>query len=80
LRGFKLREGKKLKLAVDTLYNKGYSRDQIEEILSQNQEEQSDLGTTPRRLVSIAATLADLLAGSADQGTPIVIVRGMKRG
>jgi F420-0:gamma-glutamyl ligase len=80
LRGFKLREGKKLKLAVDTLYNKGYTREQIEEILNKNQEEQSDLGTTPRRLVSIAATLADLLAGSADQGTPIVIVRGMKRG
>ncbi|HHW57054.1 MAG TPA: F420-0--gamma-glutamyl ligase [Clostridia bacterium] len=80
LRGFKLREGKKLKLAVDTLYNKGYNRDQIKEILEQKEGEQSDLGTTPRKLVSIAATLADLLAGSADQGTPIVLIRGMKRG
>ncbi|MGI5926831.1 MAG: coenzyme F420-0:L-glutamate ligase [Thermacetogeniaceae bacterium] len=37
-----------------------------------------DLGTTPRSATSIIATLADLVAGSADAGTPIVLVRGFK--
>lgn len=79
MRDLRLRTGKKLKLVVDSLYNKGYSREEIARLVAETREEQSDLGTTPRRLVSIAATLADLLAGSADQGTPIVLVRGIKR-
>ncbi|HHP51572.1 MAG TPA: F420-0--gamma-glutamyl ligase [Moorella mulderi] len=79
LREYQLRTGKKLKLVVDTLYNQGYSRGEIERIIAELRENQSDLGTTPRRLASIAATLADLLAGSADQGTPIVVIKGMKR-
>ena len=75
-----LRGGTKLKLVVDTLYSQGYNK---EEIISQIKEKQNDivtedLGTTPRSATSILGTLADLVAGSADAGTPIVLVRGFE--
>lgn len=75
-----LRGGTKLKLVVDTLYSQGYNK---EEIISQIEEKENhivteDLGTTPRSATSILGTLADLIAGSADAGTPIVLVRGFK--
>lgn len=75
-----LRSGTKLKLVVDTLYRQGYSKEEIKSQLEQKQNEivTEDLGTTPRSATSIIATLADLVAGSADAGTPIVLVRGFK--
>ena len=33
-------------------------------------------GTTPRRLADVIASLADLVSGSADAGTPLVLVKG----
>ena len=33
-------------------------------------------GTTPRRMEDVLASLADLVSGSADAGTPVVIVKG----
>lgn len=77
LRGAGLRSGKKLKLAIDTLRNQGYSREEIERMTLELREAPSDLGTTPRRLASILASIADLLAGSADQATPVVVIRGI---
>ncbi|MBE3593813.1 MAG: coenzyme F420-0:L-glutamate ligase [Candidatus Carbobacillus altaicus] len=44
-----------------------------------SQRDQGEVGTTPRSLTSIVATLADLMAGSADAGTPIIVVRGFLR-
>ncbi len=75
-----LRTGTKLKLQVDTLYNQGYSRAEIEDILKNKQDKitAESLGTTPRSVKSIVATLADLVTGSADAGTPIVLVRGFE--
>ena len=75
-----LRSGSKLKLVVDTLYRKGYSKKEIISCLENKQGEKVDesLGTTPRSATSIIGTLADLIAGSADAGTPIVLVRGFK--
>jgi hypothetical protein len=75
-----LRTGTKLKLQVDTLHHKGYSREEIEEMLKNKSDKiaTESLGTTPRSVTSIVATLADLVAGSADAGTPIVLVRGFK--
>jgi F420-0:gamma-glutamyl ligase len=75
-----LRTGTKLKLQVDTLYNQGYSREEIEDILKNKQDKITveNLGTTPRSVTSIVATLADLVTGSADAGTPIVLVRGFE--
>jgi F420-0:gamma-glutamyl ligase len=75
-----LRTGVKLKLQVDTLYNQGYSREEIEDIIKNKPDKitTGDLGTTPRKMTSIIATLADLVTGSADAGTPIVLIRGFK--
>jgi len=36
-------------------------------------------GTTPRKLEDIAASLADLVSGSADAGTPLVIIKNLMR-
>ena len=72
-----LRTGSKLKLIVDTLYRKGYTKEEIIDYLdNKSGEDVSELGTTPRSATSIIGTLADLIAGSADAGTPIVLVRG----
>jgi F420-0:gamma-glutamyl ligase len=75
-----LRSGSKLKLVVDTLFRKGYSKEQIIDYLENKEGEkvEENLGTTPRSATSIIGTLADLVAGSADAGTPIVLVRGFK--
>jgi len=76
LKNGRLRTGKKLKLAVDTLSRKGHTREEIEEILQASEADEREVGTTPRRIVAIAATIADLIAGSADQATPIVVLKG----
>ncbi|MDD4783258.1 MAG: coenzyme F420-0:L-glutamate ligase, partial [Syntrophaceticus sp.] len=78
-----MRSGIKLKLVADTLYRQGYSKEEIITMIEQKQQQQNDLvaedlGTTPRSATSIIGTLADLVAGSADAGTPIVLVRGFK--
>ncbi len=79
LRGVNLREGSKLKLQVDTLYRQGYSREQIKQRLADQDETlPQDVGTTPRSVTSILGTMADLITGSADAGTPFVLVRGFQ--
>ncbi len=80
LRQGSLRQGTKLKLQVETLFRQGYSRDEIAQIVREKNEDvtQESLGTTPRSVTSILGTLADLAAGSADAGTPIVLVRNFK--
>ncbi len=78
LRRAALRTGTKLKLQVDTLYRRGLSREEIAEQLQnpRKNQTQADLGTTPRSVTSILGSLADLVTGSADAGTPIVLIRG----
>ena len=81
LRG-RLRLGFKYKFFVDQLHAEGRSAAEIEAELQRlwgkpvppGSEEAE--GTTPRKLVDILATLADLLSGSADAGTPVVLVKG----
>jgi F420-0:gamma-glutamyl ligase len=34
------------------------------------------LGTTPRQLTDLLGSLCDLISGSGDKGTPIVLVQG----
>jgi F420-0:gamma-glutamyl ligase len=75
LRHASLRQGAKLKLLVETMFREGHSREEIAELLNNTESSQSSLGTTPRRITSIIATIADLAAGSADAGTPIVLVK-----
>jgi len=81
LKGF--REGLKLKYLADHYYHEhGKSAEEIEQILEQSK--QSCLpgnsiekeGTTPRQMVDVLASLADLVSGSADAGTPVVLIKG----
>lgn len=75
-----LRTGAKLKVIVDTLYREGYSREEISAQIESKKDELSkeSLGTTPRSITSIIGTIADLIAGSADAGTPVVLIRGFE--
>ena len=34
------------------------------------------LGTTPRRITDLVGSLSDLVSGSGDKGTPIVLITG----
>lgn len=79
------RRGVKTKFLMQKLYNEGKTREEISQIITQErqkllQEAQIDTlsaeGTTPRRIKNLVASLADLVSGSADANTPIVIVRG----
>ncbi len=78
----RMRQGVKYKLLADTLLEQGVPEDEIERLVaagsSQSSEPGSDAtgGTTPRRLEDVVASLADLVSGSADAGTPVVVVRG----
>ncbi|MBE3596793.1 MAG: coenzyme F420-0:L-glutamate ligase [Hydrogenibacillus sp.] len=80
LRQARLRTGRKLKMHVDTLHQQGLTREAIAERLAHaDAADAGEVGTTPRNLSSIVATVADLIAGSADSGTPIVVARGYLR-
>ena len=80
LRRATLREGTKLKLQVETLYRQGHSRKEIRDLLEEGGTSVSkeSLGTTPRSVTAILGTLADLTTGSADAGTPIVLIKNFK--
>jgi hypothetical protein len=75
LRKASLRQGTKLKLLVETMFRQGRSREEIARELASRAPSRDSLGTTPRRITGILATMADLAAGSADAGTPIVLIR-----
>lgn len=50
-----------------------------EKIQSKNTEDESDntkLGTTPRQLTDLIGSLCDLMSGSGDKGTPVIYIRG----
>lgn len=79
-----LRQGIKYKyLADQCFYEENKSAEEIEAMfreqgsrkeLSENSPEKE--GTTPRRMEDVLASLADLVSGSSDAGTPVVIVKG----
>ena len=50
----------------------------IGKIIRSKREELGDeaLGTTPRRYTDLLGSLCDLMSGSGDKGTPIVLVQG----
>ncbi|MGI6081756.1 MAG: coenzyme F420-0:L-glutamate ligase [Limnochordia bacterium] len=74
--------GLKYKYIVDDLWHKGSSIADIEEALEARKKEAltpgsaETEGTTPRRMEDLLATLADLVSGSADAGTPVVLIKG----
>ncbi len=77
------RVGIKYKFFVGTLHSQGKKRGEIEEIIDEQKQKTYEIddismeGTTPRKLEDIAGSLADLLSGSADAGTPLVIIKGL---
>ncbi len=82
--GFKncMREGVKYKYLADTACAEGKSVQEIEEMLCGlkkkkfKQDEMVTEGTTPRQMEDVIASLADLVSGSADAGTPVILVKG----
>lgn len=81
-----VRGGVKYKMLADRLYAQGKSAREIQEAIREagNSELAEDSmeteGTTPRRMTDILASLADLLSGSSDAGTPVVLVKNIYRG
>jgi F420-0:gamma-glutamyl ligase len=81
----KNRIGVKTKYLMQKLYNEGKTKTEILKIieeekakfvLNQKKDAFSAQGTTPRKIENLVASLADLVSGSADANTPVVIVRG----
>ena len=79
------RIGVKTKYLMQKLHNEGKSREEIEEIIEQEamkfSREQDKKGfvaqgTTPRKIENLVSSLADLVSGSGDTNTPLVVVRG----
>lgn len=77
------REGVKYKYLVDLYYNQGKSEEEIQEILKKESESSRGFdeieteGTTPRQAQDIMASLADLISGSADAGTPLILIKNL---
>ena len=79
------RVGVKTKYLMQKFLNEGKNKD---EILKEIEKEKKRImqgtdkgqisceGTTPRKVRNLVASLADLVSGSADANTPVVIVRG----
>ena len=67
----------KLKLLLDNeLAGKGEAEARaVIQSKTQNLEDKA-LGTTPRRYTDLLGSLCDLMSGSGDKGTPIVLVQG----
>lgn len=69
----------KLKYIVDTELqdlNKEEVAKAIREKISHKTKESDSLGTTPRRLTDLLGSLCDLVSGSGDKGTPVVLIQG----
>lgn len=62
----------KLKNAIDSGMSEGDIRVTIE---ANKTSKQQALGTTPRKIVDLLGSLMDLVSGSGDKGTPVVVVR-----
>ena len=73
-------------MLVDQLHSQGKSFAEIEEAIEEAKakgfgpDSIETEGTTPRRLTDVLATLADLVSGSADAGTPVVLIKGIYQG
>ncbi len=75
-----IRKGIKYKFFVGKLHTEGKKREDIERIIEKEKQKTYKIddismeGTTPRKNEDIVPSLADLISGSADFGTPLVIV------
>jgi len=76
------RRGVKYKYIADQYYHeKNKNPEEIKRILEEKKDEKKSEnsmekeGTTPRRMEDLLGSLADLVSGSADAGTPVVLVK-----
>ncbi len=79
------RVGVKTKYLMQKLYNEGKTKEEIQKIIheekiriveTKKKDDYASEGTTPRKIENLVSSLADLVSGSADANTPVVIVRG----
>ncbi|MGR6835552.1 coenzyme F420-0:L-glutamate ligase [Syntrophomonas erecta] len=79
------REGVKYKYLVDKMWDEGVEIEEIEKSLQEKKQESlvpksiETEGTTPRKVEDLIASLADLVSGSADAGTPVILVKSFMR-
>lgn len=77
------RTGIKYKYFVGKLHSEGRQREEIETVIKNEKQKTYKIddismeGTTPRKMEDIVASLADLISGSADAGTPLVVVKDL---
>jgi F420-0:gamma-glutamyl ligase len=78
-----MRAGVKYKWLVDNLHMQGKARGHIEKEIEARKKELYERdsmfmeGTTPRPMADVVSSLADLVSGSADAGTPVIVVKGL---
>ncbi len=70
----------KLKYLVDNMDDKENIEEKIREIIRSKDKNlvgrMISQGTTPRRLTDLLGSLCDLVSGSGDKGTPVVLIQG----
>lgn len=73
----------KLKYIADNEFADKRGNEAREAIIERIRHKQKDLmgkeeteGTTPRRLTDLIGSLCDLMSGSGDKGTPIILIKG----
>ena len=71
-------EGTPNELKMKYLVDSGnLSEEEMKNKIKERQNtKQESLGTTPRRITDLVGSLCDLVSGSGDKGTPIVLVQG----
>ncbi|NMB45655.1 MAG: hypothetical protein GX998_04510 [Firmicutes bacterium] len=78
-----VRGGVKYKMLADKLHAEGRSVEEIEAAIEEARNSDLDAdsmeteGTTPRKMTDILASLADLVSGSSDAGTPVILVKSV---
>jgi len=79
----RMRTGLKYKYLADILHFEGKNEAEIEAVIESKRgdvlpdDSMESEGTTPRQLTDVLASLADLVSGSADAGTPVVLIKGL---
>lgn len=77
------RTGVKYKMLADKLHGEGKSPEEIEAAIQEANRRNVTAGsieaegTTPRKMTDILASLADLVSGSADAGTPVILIKNI---
>jgi len=73
----------KLKYIADNEFANKRGNEAREAIIERIRQKQKNLmgkeeteGTTPRRLVDLIGSLCDLISGSGDKGTPVILIKG----